>query len=63
MARGEKELETKLAKMPWHCYLPDPKKHSDLQFKMPQTRAKTYMSKLFHTQLVRDILIEAITET
>ena len=30
---------------------------------MPQTRAKTHASKLFHTQLVRDILIEAMTET
>jgi 23S rRNA G2445 N2-methylase RlmL len=62
-ARGEKELESKLATMPWHCYLPDPERHSDLQFKMPQTRAKSFKSKLFHTQLIRDILIDAITET
>jgi hypothetical protein len=30
---------------------------------MPQTRAKCYASKLFHTQMVREMLIEAITET
>lgn len=63
MARGEKELAANLEKVPWHCYLPDANKFQDLQFKMPQTRAKCYMSKLFHTQLVRDILIEQITET
>jgi 23S rRNA G2445 N2-methylase RlmL len=54
LARGEKELETKLQKIPWHCYLPNAQK----EYKMPQTRAKCYSSKLFHTQLVRDILIE-----
>lgn len=29
---------------------------------MPQTRAKTHSSKLFHTQLVRDVLIKTMTE-
>ena len=61
-ARGEKELETRLEGLPWHCYLPDPTKNADMQFKMPQTRAKSYKSKLFHTQLIRDILIDTLTE-
>ena len=65
LARGEKELETNLQKIPWHCYLPDPKlaASKELQFKMPQTRAKCHESKLYHTQMVRDILIETLTET
>jgi hypothetical protein len=48
-------------KIPWHCYLP--KDADTKEFKMPQTRAKSHASKLFHTQLVRDILLETLTET
>ncbi len=49
MARGDKELETHLSKLPWHCYLPNPNLESEILFKMPQTRAKTHKSNLFHT--------------
>lgn len=54
VARGDKELRNNLLKMPWHCYLPQMKMFSEeeqkeVKFKMPQTRAKTYMSKLYHT--------------
>lgn len=40
-----------------------PNSSESKEFKMPQTRAKTHASKLFHSQLVRDILIESLTET
>ncbi|CDW76469.1 UNKNOWN [Stylonychia lemnae] len=61
-ARGEKELEQNLEKLPWHCYLPNPQQQQEHMFKMPQTRAKTHSSKLYHTQLIRDILIKSMTE-
>jgi hypothetical protein len=45
-ARGEKELDSNLQKLPFHCYMPI----ADHQkFKMPQATAKSHKSKLFHT--------------
>lgn len=46
LSRGEKELETRLEKLPWHCYMPIDK-YND--FKMPRTTAKSHASKLYHT--------------
>ena len=33
LARGEKELESNLQKIPWHVYMPSDEKHS--QFELP----------------------------
>jgi hypothetical protein len=58
-ARGEKELQTNLQKLPWNCYLP----LADYEFyKMPPTRTASYKSKLFHTQLVREVLLQEIND-
>ena len=45
--------------MPWACYLPV----KDFeQYKMPQTRARSYKSKLFHEKLVREILLQEVND-
>ncbi len=59
VARGDKELELNLQKVPWHCYLPIDNYH---QYKMPQTTAKSFKSKLYHTQKIRDILLGYLNE-
>jgi hypothetical protein len=46
MARGEEELEKGLMKLPWHCYFSI---EEQKEFKIPQTKAKAYKSKLYHT--------------
>lgn len=46
LARGEKELETNLQKVPWHVYMPSDERHT--QFELPQVTAKTFKSKLYH---------------
>ena len=59
MARGEDELRTNLQKLPWSCYLP----LKDFEkYKLPPTRANSHGSKLFHTKLVREILLQEIND-
>jgi hypothetical protein len=55
LARGEKELKTSLNKVPWHAYLPSDERHKE--YEMPQTRANTFKSKLYHSQLIRNLLL------
>lgn len=59
MARGEEELRTNLQKLPWSCYLPI--KRFD-EFSMPPTRANCHQSKLFHSKMVREILMSEIND-
>jgi len=54
MARGEKELEVNLQKVPLHGYMPT-KNHEE--FQMPKASAKSYRSKLYHTHLCRNLLL------
>ena len=59
MARGEEELRKNLQKLPWACYLP----LSDYQqYRLPMTRSNCHQSKLFHSQLVREILLQEIND-
>lgn len=51
-ARGERELQLKLEKIPWHCYLPI-KEYNDYRF--PFINAKTHNSNLYHTRKVTDV--------
>lgn len=45
--------------MPWACYLPV----KDFEkYKMPQTRARSHKSKLFHEKLVREILLQEVND-
>jgi 23S rRNA G2445 N2-methylase RlmL len=46
MARGEKELESNLQKIPWHVYMPSDERHT--QFELPKVTAKSFKSKLYH---------------
>ena len=59
LARGEKELQTNLHKLPFHCFMPI-KDH--LKFRMPQCSAKSHKSKLYHTHLVRNLLLSHLVE-
>jgi len=59
MARGEDELRTNLQKLPWGCYLPLKRFE---EFKMPPTRANSHKSKLYHTKMVREILLQEIND-
>ena len=59
-ARSEKELQSNLRKVPFHCYLPVNDTHRD--YKFPQTRAKVHASKLFHSNLVRNLLLTHVSE-
>jgi hypothetical protein len=58
-ARGEEELRTSLQKLPWSAYLP--MKNYE-QFRLPPTRAASHKSNLFHTQLVREVLLQEIND-
>ena len=60
LARGEKELQSNLNKVPWHCYMPSDERHSE--YEMPKTTAKTHQSKLFHSKLARNLLLSHINE-
>ena len=59
MARGEDELRKSLQKLPWPCYLPVQRFE---EFKMPQIRARSYKSKLYHEKLVREILLQEVND-
>jgi len=53
LARGEKELNKNLAKLPWHAYLP---LEEFRKYRFPIIKAKSFKSKLYHTRKISDIL-------
>jgi len=59
IARGEKELDKNLSKVPWHAFLPlkNFKKYS-----FPYVNSKSFKSNLYHTKLVSDIVKLHINE-
>ena len=60
LARGEKELENNLQKVPWHVFMPCDERHT--QYELPRTTAKSFKSKLFHDHLIRNLLLSHISE-
>ena len=48
-----------MRKLPWDCYLPL-KNYKD--YRMPPTRAKSHKSKLYHSKLIREILLQEIND-
>jgi hypothetical protein len=53
LARGEKELEKNLTKLPWHAYYPV---DTILDYNLPNIIAKSYRSNIFHERKLVEIL-------
>lgn len=53
LARGEKELNKNLAKVPWHAFLP---LKDFRKYKFPHVNSKSHQSKLYHTRKITDIV-------
>ena len=52
-------MRKNLGKLPWHGYL-NIQKFRD--FKMPQIRARSHKSKLYHEKMVREIFLQSIND-
>lgn len=53
LARGEKELEKNLNKVPWHAYMP---LENFQDYKFPIVIGKSFKSELYHTKKISDIV-------
>jgi 23S rRNA G2445 N2-methylase RlmL len=59
LARGDKELDKNLSKVPWHAFLP---LKNFQKYKFPYVNSKTFQSNLYHTKKVSDIVKLHINE-
>ena len=53
LARGEKELNKNLGKVPWHAFLP---LNDFRKYKFPLVKSKSHQSNLYHIRKITDIV-------
>ena len=59
LARGDKELNKNLTKVPWHAFLPI---SEFKKYKFPSISSKSFKSNLYHPKLIADIVKLHINE-